>query len=116
VLYYRRAAENIDVRSGEQQVQHAGAEALDRLGALLRSLRARPALREKRPGIFYVKGRAFLHFHADRSGLFADLREADDWRRLPVNDPEDCKMLIARVDRALEPAKDRGFATESNVT
>ncbi len=84
-------------------MQHAGAEALDRLGALLASLRARTALREKRPGIFYVKGRAFLHFHADRSGLFADLRQRDDWVRLPVNDPDDCQALLLLVDQTLEP-------------
>jgi hypothetical protein len=86
-------------------MEHAGAEALDRLGALLARLRARPALREKRPGIFYMKGRAFLHFHADRTGLFADLRQGDDWRRLPVNEPDDCKMLLDLVDRTLEPAE-----------
>jgi hypothetical protein len=74
----------------------------------LRNLRARIALRETRPGIFYAKGRAFLHFHADRTGLFADLREGDGWRRLPVNDPDDCKMLIELVDGALEPATNPG--------
>jgi hypothetical protein len=82
-------------------MHHAGAEALDRLGTLLASLRARAALREKRPGIFYVKGRAFLHFHADRAGLFADLREGDGWRRLPVNQPDECRTLLLLVDQAL---------------
>jgi hypothetical protein len=84
-------------------MQHAGAEALDRLGALLARLRARTALREVRPGIFYVKGRAFLHFHADRSGLFADLRQHDGWVRLPVNGPNDCQTLLLLVDQTLEP-------------
>jgi hypothetical protein len=86
-------------------MQHAGADALGRLGALLASLRARTALREKRPGIFYLKGRAFLHFHADRAALFADLRQGDDWLRLPVNEPDDCKTLLDVVDQTLEPAK-----------
>ena len=86
-------------------MQHAGADALVRLGGLLASLRARTALREKRPGIFYVKGRAFLHFHADRAALFADLRQDGDWLRLPVNDPNDCKKLLDVVDQTLEPAK-----------
>jgi hypothetical protein len=90
---------------GERRVKHAGADALDRLSALLASLRARTALREKRPGVFYVKGRSFLHFHADRAGLFADLRQGDDWLRLPVNEPDDCKMLLDLVDRTLEPAE-----------
>jgi hypothetical protein len=85
-------------------MQHAGAEALDRLGGLLRQLRARTELREKRPGIFYVKGRAFLHFHADRAGLFADLRQGDEWLRLPVNEPDDCRTLLVLVARTLNPA------------
>ena len=86
-------------------MKHAGADALDRLGALLARLRARTQLREKQPGIFYVKGRPFLHFHADRAGLFADLRHGDDWRRLPVNEPDDCEMLLSLVDHTLEPAE-----------
>jgi hypothetical protein len=85
-------------------VKHAGARALDALGALLKSLRARNALVEKRPGIFYVRGRAFLHFHEDRGGLFADLRQGGDWQRLPVNDPEDHARLLAALDQALERA------------
>jgi hypothetical protein len=91
-------------------MQHAGADALERLGALLASLRARTALREKRSGIFYVKGRAFLHFHADRAALFADLRQGDDWLRLPVNDPDECKTLLDLVDRTLERARGAGLS------
>jgi hypothetical protein len=85
-------------------VKHAGAGALDTLGDLLKSLRARSTLVEKRPGIFYVKGRAFLHFHEDRAGLFADLRQDGDWQRLPVNDPGEHARLLAAVDQTLEPA------------
>jgi hypothetical protein len=82
-------------------MKHAGPEALAGLAGLLTSLRARQELNERRPGIFYVKGRAFLHFHEDPAGVFADLREAQDWRRLRVNDPEDRARLIEEVDRAL---------------
>ena len=82
----------------------AGAGALDALGDLLNSLRARSTLVEKRPGIFYVRDRAFLHFHEDRAGLFADLRQGGEWQRLPVNDPDDHARLLAAVDQALERA------------
>jgi hypothetical protein len=88
-------------------VKHAGAAALGRLAGLLRSLRLRDALREKQPGIFYVKGRAFLHFHEDRAGLFADLRQGDAWRRLPVDGPDDCARLLDAVDETLEGAAAR---------
>ena len=31
---------------------------------------------EKKRGVFYFKSRAFLHFHEDPKGMFADIREA----------------------------------------
>lgn len=82
-------------------MKHAGTDALDRLDGLLAALRAQPALRETRPGIFYLKGRAFLHFHEDRDGLFADLRQDGDWLRLPVDGADARAALLDRVDRAL---------------
>jgi hypothetical protein len=85
--------------NGKRAVKHAGASALDALSDLLESLRARAALVEKRPGIFYLKGRPFLHFHEDRAGLFADLRHGGDWLRLPVNGSVERATVLARVDR-----------------
>ena len=85
-------------------MKHAGARALNALSDLLKSLRARNALAEKRPGIFYVRGRAFLHFHEDYASFFADLRQGGDWQRLPVNDREDHTRLLAAVDQALQRA------------
>ena len=58
---------------------------------------------EKRPWIFYVKGKAFLHFHEDRAGLFADLRQGGDWQRLPVNSYDERAKILALVDRASTP-------------
>lgn len=58
-------------------MKHAGAAALDQLEPLLHRLRAFGALKEHARGTFYVKSRAFLHFHEDPKGLFADLRAAD---------------------------------------
>jgi hypothetical protein len=82
-------------------MKHADADALAALSELIESLRKRNALLEKRLGIFYTKGRAFLHFHQDPAGLFADLRRGGDWQRFPVNDPDECAALLAAVDRAL---------------
>jgi hypothetical protein len=81
-------------------VKHAGAGALDTLSDLLESLRTRTALVERRPGIFYRKGKAFLHFHEDRAGLFADLRQGGDWQRLPVNNSDERAEVLALVDRS----------------
>jgi hypothetical protein len=82
-------------------MKHAGAAALEELSDLLQSLKARAGLAERWPGIFYVKGRAFLHFHEDRAGLFADLRQGGEWRRLPVNGSDDRARLLVAVDQTL---------------
>ena len=84
-------------------MKHAGAGALDALSDLLESLRTRAVLVEKRPGIFYLRGKAFLHFHEDRAGLFADLRQDGDWQRLPVNNSDERAEVLALVDRSTAP-------------
>ena len=56
-------------------MRHAKAEDLVPLADLLASLRALEGLTERSPGTFYRKSNAFLHFHADDAGLFADLKE-----------------------------------------
>jgi len=82
-------------------VKHADAASLAALSDLIEILRKRGALVEKRLGIFYTRGRAFLHFHQDPAGLFADLRDGGDWQRFPVNGPDECAMLLGAVDRIL---------------
>ena len=59
-------------------MRHALDEDLDRLEDLLVQLRTLPGLVEKKRGVFYRRGRAFLHFHEDPKGLFADIRNAAD--------------------------------------
>jgi hypothetical protein len=68
-------------------MKHAGAAALDALEPLLARLRGLPALKERARGTFYVKSRAFLHFHEAPKGLFADLRAEDghDFERHQVD-------------------------------
>jgi hypothetical protein len=80
-------------------MKHAGPGALEALTDLLGNLRMRAGLVEKRPGIFYVKGRAFLHFHEDPAGLFADLRQSGDWQRFPVNSPDERAKLLDIINR-----------------
>jgi hypothetical protein len=80
-------------------VKHAGPAALDRLEPLIGRLRAFAALREKSRGVFYRGSRAFLHFHEDPAGLFADVRTADgsDFERLKVDEEAGAAELIRRV-------------------
>ena len=81
-------------------MKHAGAGALEALSDLLDSLRTRAALVEKRPGIFYLRGKAFLHFHEDCAGLFADLRHGSEWRRLPADTSDERAKILALADRS----------------
>lgn len=78
-------------------MKHAGPSALDRLEPLLQQLRAIKALREKSRGVFYRQGRAFLHFHEDPAGLFADVRFSDDFERLDVTNPAQRTTLLRRI-------------------
>ena len=76
-------------------MKHAGPAALDALEALLARVRALPGLKEKSRGTFYLKSRAFLHFHEDPGGLFADVRLAgDDFTRMRVSTPEEQEALL----------------------
>jgi hypothetical protein len=92
-------------------VKHAGADAFVRLSRLLEELRSRPTLREKRPGVFYLRSRPFLHFHEDPSGLFADVRlDGAQFTRLPVTTSREQASLLRRIDGRL-PAPRPAAAT-----
>jgi hypothetical protein len=83
-------------------MKHATRAALTVLSDLLQQIRVREGLREKSPGVFYRKSQAFLHFHEDPAGLFADLRAQEDFDRYPVNTLTQQRALLAAIDRALE--------------
>ena len=59
-------------------MRHARDQDLERVEDLLVQLRALPGLVEKKRGVFYRKSRAFLHFHQDAKGMFADLSDPDE--------------------------------------
>jgi len=82
-------------------MKHAGDDALDRLEPLLAALRILPGLRETSRGTFYRGSRAFLHFHEDPAGLFADVRVQTDFERVNVTTAEDQDRLLRRVRAAL---------------
>jgi hypothetical protein len=79
-------------------MRHAGPAALAQLGELIAAVRAH-GLNEPRPGTFYRKGRAWLHFHEDPAGLFADLRVGGEWQRFRVSEAAERAGLLAVIDR-----------------
>lgn len=78
-------------------VRHATAAALDELEPLLNRLRQLDGLTEKKRGVFYRNGKAFLHFHEDPSGLHADVRLEIDFERFRVQTSDEQSELIERV-------------------
>jgi hypothetical protein len=88
-------------------MKHAGPSTLARISPLLEELRARAVLREQRPGVFSLKSHAFLHFHDDPSGIFADVRLADEFVRLPVTSSSQQSDLLERIDDCLSTIESR---------
>jgi hypothetical protein len=81
-------------------VRHARAEALDGLEPFLERLRTVPGLVEKKRGVFYVRSRAFLHFHEDPSGLHADVRLGPEFTRVRAETADERDALLARIQEA----------------
>jgi hypothetical protein len=81
-------------------VRHARAQALDQLEPFLERLRAVPGLVEKTRGVFYVRSRAFLHFHEDPSGMHADVRLGSNFSRVRVETAEERDALLERIRAA----------------
>src|SRR5258705_3814829 len=83
-------------------MRHATPVALEKLGGVLKEIRKHEELQEKRRGVFYHQGRAFLHFHEDPAGLFADARLTDDdFQRFAVNTAVERNALTKRISAFL---------------
>ncbi len=80
-----------------EAVRHATSAALDELEPLLERLRALPGLVERKRGVFYLRSRAFLHFHEDPSGLHADVRLDENFQRFRVHTPPERAVLFDRI-------------------
>jgi hypothetical protein len=91
-------------------VKHAGPQTLARLADTLAALRALPGLTERKPGIFYRGNNAFVHFHEDPAGLFADIKHGADsaenaqsaergFERLSVDTPAQRAALVVLARR-----------------
>lgn len=78
-------------------MKHAGPETLDALDDLLAKLRRQEALVERKRGVFYRRGSAFLHFHEDPAGLFADLKIGGLFARFRVSTGKERATLLRAV-------------------
>ena len=80
---------------------HADAKALEPLLPLLRQLRDIKGLKEVKPGIFYCRGAAFIHFHDEQGTLVADLKKAggSGFDRYPLNTAPAQRKLVDDAKR-----------------
>jgi len=78
-------------------LKHAGPSALDEIEPMLDALRALPVLKEKTRGTFYRGSKAFIHFHEDPAGVFADVRLADDFERFRVSTKREQQACLRRI-------------------
>jgi hypothetical protein len=63
---------------------HCPIDQLQDLTSELDQMRSWPAMRERSPGVFYLKSTPFLHFHLKDGQRWADLRQGKDWERLDL--------------------------------
>ena len=87
-------------------MKHASPETLAALLPLLERLRQFGDWVERKPGIFYRRGAAFLHFHEDPAGLFADVKlDGATFTRCPVNTPAEQAELLDKLQPARVSAR-----------
>jgi hypothetical protein len=84
-------------------LRHARADDLVVIEPVLAEIRTHQELMERSPGTFYRKSQAFLHFHEDPAGLFADVRLApgDAFTRLRVSTKAEQRAFLSAVRKAL---------------
>ena len=86
-------------------MRHASALSLQSLEPLLTAIRSMPTLVGHCPGIFYFRSTAFLHFHENPAGLFADVKlDLLTFERLPANTEEEHQALRRAVRGAISGA------------
>jgi hypothetical protein len=79
-------------------LKHASAAALTPLEPVLAQVRLFPGLKEKKVGTFYFRGSAFLHFHEDPAGLFADAKlDGKTFTRFAVSTIDGQRDLLAAL-------------------
>jgi hypothetical protein len=93
---------------------HCPFEKLGDLRAVLDEIRTWPGIEEPKPGIFYLKRVAFLHFHLDTDGhRSADVREGAVWGE-PLDVPLPASATAQR--RLLAEARRRHAATTLHLS
>jgi hypothetical protein len=80
-------------------LKHATPATIDVLEPLRRQIAKLDGLAERKPGLFTKGGRAYIHFHEDPAGIFADVRAGDDWDRYRVSTVAERQTLLRALKK-----------------
>jgi len=84
-------------------MKHARPDTLAALEPFLRKLREHAGLIERTPGSFYRKSAAYLHFHEDPSGIYADVKlDLVDFTRVRATTPQERAHLLSLIAESLK--------------
>ena len=92
-------------------MRHARVGDMAPLHDLIAALRLLEGLGERKPGIFYRKSRAFLHFHVDGEQLFADARLNEEFERWRVTTTTEQTIFLDAVKNAVASPASRTART-----
>jgi hypothetical protein len=85
-------------------MKHATPSSLQQITELLVALRSFGELKETKTGTFYRGRSAFLHFHEDPAGLFADAKlDGREFTRFSLSELDGKDKLLKAVSNALKP-------------
>ena len=85
-------------------MKHASGESLATIAGFLCAIWDVSGLRERKTGIFYQRGKAYLHFHESSDGeLFADVRLSSDtdFERHNVSTKTSQEDFLALIEKDL---------------
>ena len=84
-------------------MRHAGSNTLENLESLQLKIRQHPSLIERTPGSFYRKSKAYLHFHEDPEGTYADVKlNLTDFTRIRATTPKEQAHLLSLIAKSLK--------------
>ena len=83
-------------------MKHASLKTLDCIEDILTRLRKYKSLKEKQKGIFYKGSQAFIHFHEDLKGVFADLKVKNEWERFLVSTKPGKERFLKNVHKMIQ--------------
>jgi len=89
-------------------VKHAGTPTLTQIEPLLARLRRIDGLVERKPGTFYLRSKAFLHFHEDPAGVFADVKlDGQEFQRIALAETDAARFakMVAEAVTRMSPQR-----------